>query len=238
MRNRSRKNAYNLLRKRKQYKKLALDDLHKIIEDKGFKIIEYRKYNYSEELRLLINRLNIEKQIQEKDSFYYKSDNLKFIFINEDASDEDKLILLSHEIAHIFDERISEPETIYTNAQMENYANEFSHYLNTPSFPLKVFSFLLKKPLLFILALIIVITSFTGVIAFNSHHVLNQKSFPTVNLNSSSPNMYYVTSTGTKYHKSFCKHVKYKTNIQTFSYNEAISEGYLPCLDCIGDIIQ
>lgn len=234
MHNRPKKNAYNLLKKRKIYKKLTLDDLYKIIEDTGFSIIEYKKYNYSKELRLIINKLDIEKEIQEKNAFYYKRDNLKFIFINEDVPDEDRYILLSHEIAHIFDERIAEPEDVYTNIQIENYANEFSHYLNNPSFFIKAFSFLLKKPLLYILALVVAITSFTGVIAFNSNHALNQKSVTVVNLNNLSTNMYYVTSTGTKYHKSFCKHVKYKTNIQEFSLNEAISEGYLPCLDCIG----
>ena len=234
MPNRPRKNAYNLLRKRKQYKKLSLDDLHKIIEDKGFKKIEYRKYNCSEELKFLISKLDIEKEIQEKDSFFYYRNNLKFIFLNEDISDEDKHILLSHEIAHIYDERIEDSKIVYSNSKMENYANEFSHYFNNPSIFLKLYNFFISKPLLCILSLIFAFVASTGIISISNSHTLNDEYITTVNLNNLSSNMYYVTSTGKKYHKSFCKHVKYKTNIREYTFNQATLEGYLPCLDCIG----
>lgn len=236
--NRAKANAYKFLAKRKQTKKLSYENLHEIIFDKGFKVICYKKYNYSDELRLLIDKLDIEKEIQEKDCFFLIKDNLKLIFLNDDVSDDDKYILLSHEIGHIFDERILESEITYSNAQRENYANEFSHYLHNPSVIIKPISLILKKPLMCSLILIIVlVSSFGNSLMVNKVDVANYTSTPMAINNSTTlqPNMYYVTSSGEKYHRSFCKHVKYKINITEYPLDEAISMGYLPCLDCIGD---
>ena len=163
---------------------------------------------------------------------------MKFIFINEDVSDYDKQILLSHEIGHICDERISDSEIIYSNAQMENYANEFSHYLNKPSTTIKLLTFLLKKPILCILIFVIAISAFSGIIALNNHSSIKQETITTDSLNNLSTDMYYVTSSGKKFHKNYCKHIRYKTNITGFSLEDAVSKGYLPCLDCIGETVS
>lgn len=232
MPNRPKNCAYSLLLKKRQYKKLMLDDLYGIIEEKGFKVIEYKKYNYTEEFKALIDKLDIEKEIQENDSLFYYNNNFKFIFLREDVSDDDKYILLSHEIAHIYDNKILDSELLYTNAQKENFANEFTHYLNKPSFILKFFNFLIKKPLISTVALFIIASS----VGLSLNHNINfsQETIPVVNLGNTS-NIYQVTSTGKKYHKGFCKHVKYKINTRDLTFEDAISEGYLPCLDCIGE---
>ena len=241
MPNRPRKTAYSLLFKRKQYKELTLDDLYDIIEKTGFRIIEYKKYSYSYYLDKLINKLDIEKEIQEKDAFLYYNDRLKFVFLNEDLSDEDKRIVLSHEIGHIYDEQFLLSETVYSNTQKETFANEFVHYLTRFPIGFRIFSFLHKKPLAGILALTITLSSFTGIAVLNKSYSLNyfsQAEANTVNLANLSPDMYYITPTGTKYHKSFCKHVKYNSNVQGFYPSNQIFEDYMPCLDCIGTILQ
>ncbi len=234
MPNRPKNCAYSLLLKKRQYKKLMLDDLYEIIEEKGFKVIEYKKYNYTKEFRALIDRLGIEKEIQENDSLFYCNNNLKFIFLRGDVSNEDKYILLSHEIAHIYDNKILDSELLYTNAQKENFANEFTHYLTKPSLILKVFNFLIKKPLVSTIAMFIIASS-VGV-SLNHNINFSRETIPAVNLSSTST-IYQVTSTGEKYHKDFCKHVKYKLNTRDLTFEDAISEGYLPCLDCIGEEI-
>ncbi len=241
MPNRPRKTAYSLLFKRKQFKKLTLDDLFDIIEKTGFRVIEYKKYSYSDYLNKLINKLDIEKEIQEKDAFLYYNDRLKFVFLNEDLSDEDKYIVLSHEIGHIYDEQFLLSETVYSNTKKETFANEFVHYLNRFPVGFRAFNFLHKKPLAGILALTITLSSFAGIAVLNKSHSLNYFSpavANTVNFKNLSPDMYYITSTGTKYHKSFCKHVKYNPNVQGFHPSDKVLEDYMPCLDCIGEILQ
>lgn len=48
-----------------------------------------------------------------------------------------------------------------------------------------------------------------------------------------SQNTVYVTSSGKKYHKVTCRHIKRSKNLIEFSFEDAINAGYEPCKDCI-----
>lgn len=178
-----------------------------------------------------MDKLNIENEIQTKDAFVYIKGNLKIVFINEEVSDEDKLTLLLHEIGHIYDSQILDSEIVYNNIQREDYANEFSHYLKHPSIAVKALSFILKKPALIAIALAIVLTTSFGALNYS----YKNKEIPTFSNNQLSNELYYVTQTGEKYHKKFCKHIKYKTNITGYTLEDVLYKGYEPCLDCIGE---
>lgn len=45
----------------------------------------------------------------------------------------------------------------------------------------------------------------------------------------------YITSTGKKYHKINCRHIKKSEHIIGFSIEQAKNIGYAPCKDCIGE---
>ena len=234
MHNKARENAYGLLLKRKQYKKLTLDDLYEIVTEKGFEIIEYKKYNNSLELKTLINSLHLEKDIQESNCFLYYNENLKLLFINQDVPDEDKITLLSHEVGHIYDDHFLDSEIKYSKVKRENFANEFSHYLTKPFFAVKSFAFILKKPLFCLI--IFMILTFAGFTSSNALDLFEQNPAPNVSSDNAAENVFYVTASGKKYHRGFCKHVKNRTNIKAFYSSEDVTaEGYEPCLDCIGD---
>ena len=42
----------------------------------------------------------------------------------------------------------------------------------------------------------------------------------------------YITSSGNKYHKADCAHLKGKTNVNEINISEALSHGYMPCKSC------
>lgn len=129
-------------------------------------------------------------------------------------------------------------EMLYTNTQRENYANEFSHYLKMPSFFIKTLAFIMGKPCVCFVGLLIAIMSFAGITIQNDLRYNSMNTVSTLNSTTSSPTIYYVTSIGKKFHKNHCKHIRYKTNIKHCSLDDIISEDYEPCLDCIGESIE
>ena len=116
-------------------------DLQHTIESNQFIIIEYKKHSNSEPVTELIQRLGIENEIEQNDSFIYIKNNLRFVFLNTDSSDEDKCALLRHELGHISDPNFINGGAGYSEIQKEEFANEFSFYIKNPGigFKLKLF---------------------------------------------------------------------------------------------------
>lgn len=115
--------------------------LQKLITSNGFTIVPYNKYSNTNDTSDLIEKLNIENMIATKDSFMYLSENIRLVFINDDLSVSDKEILLRHELGHICDPNINLPDHQYSKIKREDFANEFSHHLEHPSFIIKTISF-------------------------------------------------------------------------------------------------
>ncbi len=206
--------------------------LQKLITSNGFTIIPYNKYSNTNDTNDLIEKLNIENMIATKDSFMYLSENIRLVFINADLSIPDKEILLRHELGHICDPNINLPDHLYSKIKREDFANEFSHYLEHPTFIIKIISTFLKYKLFIILGALLVIISAFGI--YFEHN--NKPSIPSSANNAIiESDIYYVTPTGSRYHRDCCKHIKYRNNALQVSLNDAEKDGYSPCLDCIGE---
>ena len=137
--------AHKTLIHNKLYAALTYQDLQQIIEDKGFQIVSYKKYNNSEEIDECITRLCLQDRIQQHDSFIYLHNNLKFVFINSDLSIQDNCVLLCHELGHIVDPHMLSSDLSYSKIQSEEFANEFSYHLQNPGFFVKSRSLLSLK---------------------------------------------------------------------------------------------
>lgn len=151
--NSPKKISQNLIIKYKLSSAPTLGILKQIVEDSGFKLIEYNKYNNNKEVATLISHLHIEDRISSENSFLYINGKIKFIFLNSDLKESDKIIVLCHEIGHIFDIHISDSDYSYSSVEREDFANEFSHYLRHPSLLTKLISFFLRWKFACILAL-------------------------------------------------------------------------------------
>lgn len=221
--------AYKTLKQYKLYNSRDYNDIAVVIEKHGFILIPFKKHNNTKEVAECIEKLNLEENIQKKYSFIYLNNNLKLVFINSDLSDEEKYILLCHELGHILDPSLQNANFSYFKIQNEEFANEFSYHLQNPSIWIRLKTSIFYK---FLLTAFFIICLFflTGIGAI---HVSNNLSLPTsINY----VEKCYVTTNGQKYHRNFCIVVKDLSNLKEYiTFDDAKKEGYTPCLLCIGE---
>ena len=229
--------AFKTLIKHKHYLFDNYNDLRLIIESNQFTIIEYKKHINSEPVSELIKRLGVENEIEQNDSFLYVNNNLKFVFLHADISDEDKCSLLRHELGHIYDPDLKNSEMSYSKIKREEFANEFSCYTKNPGIAFKLKLFIIKKwKLIFsMVALLVCVLGLSVMI--NSLIITPTKPVSGDALNyAHSDSTYYVTSAGKKYHRKHCIIIKYKNNLTEIKLRKAINNGYKPCKICNPEI--
>lgn len=224
--------SQKLMRKNRLISAPDLNALEKLIQDNGFTIIEYNKYNNTPEVNELIQTLKIENRISTENSFIYLDGNIKFVFINSDLKPSEKTTLLDHELGHICDKRLDAPNHLYSKIEREAFANEFAHYLEHPSILTKIISTFLKRKVVCILSFALLLLAVVSICIINNSQA---RAVFSTRESAYLTQPYYVTTTGIRYHKNFCKHVKQKTNTTQMTIDDAISQGYTPCLDCIGE---
>ena len=231
--NLAKEKAIKLLIQNKLYSLTDYGDLKHIIESNQFSIIEYKKHSNSESVSELIKRLRIENEIQQNDSFLYINNNLKFVFINADVSHKDKCSLLRHELGHIYDPDLKSNDINYSKIKKEEFANEFSFYIKNPTIGFKLKVLVLKKWRLLV-SIIMLIACVLGLsFMINSIIIKPTKSVTTdAPISENSNSTYYVTSSGKKYHREHCIIIKYKNNLTKIKLNDAINDGYDPCMIC------
>lgn len=217
--------ALKTLKKHKCFSLNNCTELKRIIELYQFTVIEYKKHTNSQPVSELIKRLGIECEIEKNNSFLYIKNNIKFVFVNADVSDEEKCALLRHELGHICDPNFKTGGAHHSGIQKEEFANEFAMHTKNPPISFKLYTFLVKrwKWLVSIAALV--------ACAFACFFVINHPT-NTQTTSAISDGTYYVTSAGEKYHKKYCIVIKYRNNLRQINLNDAVGEGYKPCRVC------
>ena len=210
----------------KKYKLTAVDYsvLKNAANDMGYTIIEFNSVFNEENVETVIQNLNISENALKSRGFTYVSAEYRLIFVNEDLNDEEKLIVLSHEIGHVVCEHFSAAPIIGNDVKDEHEANEFSHYLLKQSGFRKInsiISFHRKMVIVSVVILFIIVGSLTAYLITQNRNVYED------NL--------YITSTGGCYHKKECIFVKNKTNIKKLTKEEFDSGTYSPCDMCLPD---
>ncbi len=233
--NLSKQTAHAILRQNKLFALTDCRDLQRIVAFYGFTVIAYKKYNNSENISALIQKLGIEKEIEQNNSFLYITSTLKLLFINEDVSDEDKCALLRHELGHILDPFFISSDTLYSKIKKEEFANEFSFYCKKPGKVFMLEIFMIKK-WKWLIGLPALMACITGLFIMLSSPAERPASIQTIDTtpHENSDAIYYITSGGKKYHQSFCIIVRYRNNVTECTMYEAASAGYKPCSLCIG----
>ena len=225
--------AFKTLIKHKLYLLNYYNDLKRIIESNQFTIIEYKKHTNQEHVCELIKRLGVENEIEQNDSFLYVKNNLKFLFINSEVSEEDKCSLLRHELGHIYDSDLKNDDINYSKIKKEEFANEFSFYIKNPSIGFKLKVLVMKKWSLLVSIIMLIVCVLGLSFMVNSIIIKPTKSVTTdATISENSNSTYYVTSAGKKYHRKHCVAIKYKNNLTEIKLYDAISNGYKPCMIC------
>ncbi len=218
----------------REYKlhRLTLEGLCRVITRQGYTIIEFSQiYNTGNEASL-IQALDLTDYIGQSRGFTYVDKNYRLVFVSEDLSEAEKLIVLSHEEGHIFCGHTAPISVVGRDVTEEFEANEFAHYLLKKS-DVRGSSLLcrFKAPMLAVAALIITVVLSVGTMSLleSEKHNTGERHSATDYSN------YYVTPSGEKYHEAGCKHIKNKSNIRQLTYEELENGAYEPCGDCCPD---
>lgn len=229
----AKKKARKLLLQNRLYALTAYDDVKRIIEDKQFTIIPYQKHANTENVSELIKRLKLEDEIKRKDAFLYIHHNLRLLFINEAVPDKDKCALLRHELGHICDADFLFANPLQTNIEREEFANAFSLFAKNPGVGHIIRVFFLRKWKGFLLAALL-LALVSGCTYFFFPQLFSPAKPVTENVFSPQEEgrSFYVTSAGKKYHQNHCIIIKYRNNVTEIEYEDAVADGYTPCMLC------
>lgn len=187
---------------RRQVKKIDIIHVKQYLERIGWSTIFFNTPSGDR----LISKLALENAVLGTDGFVYKSGGLQYVFINALLCEQDKLITLIHESAHIF------LHHDLTNITKNDEAEAWHFTYNVTHRKSRIASFLIQ--------IIICIIMLGAVIAAASNaDTANEKT-----------TYVYVTLSGQKYHSADCRYVSGRYCIKMRS-DEAESR-YGPCSVC------
>ncbi len=201
----------------------AKENLVKAVQQLGYTIVEFNCIFNDEDVQTLIDLLGISDDLIRSRGFSYVDSNHRIVFVNEDLSEEEKSIVLAHELGHIYCKHFNHGTIIGVDVQDEFEANEFGQYiLNVPaSKKAHIWARKHKKVIAFTLAISMI---FIVVSAFWIKKQHEEKRYF---------GDYYVTETGNKYHEKDCIFIKDKTSVHRLTIEEFESGKYEPCKTCL-----
>ena len=196
--------------------------LKEAVEKQCYTVVEFNHIYNEKAVACLIDALNISDAVLRSRGFTYADCNHRVVFIHEDLSDDEKLMVLAHEEGHIYCRHMNTSPIIGQDVQDEYEANEFAHYLLNPSSSSKIKHILHrhKKAVLISIIGLALLTVAVAALCF----IHKQQSYY---------GDYYITESGNKYHKKDCIFVKDKTNARWMIEEEFESGEYEPCRICL-----
>ena len=196
--------------------------LKEAVEKQGYTVVEFNHIYNEKAVACLIDALNISDAVLRSRGFTYADCNHRVVFIHEDLSDDEKLMVLAHEEGHIYCRHMNTSLIIGQDVQDEYEANEFAHYLLNPSSSSKIKRILHrhKKAVLISIIGLALLTVAVAALCYIHKQQLYYGD-------------YYITESGNKYHKKDCIFVKDKTNARRMIEEEFESGEYEPCRICL-----
>lgn len=209
----------------KKYKLTSVDyiALKKATTDMGYTVIEFNSIFNEDDVETVIRNLKLGENILKSRGFTYVSSEYRLVFVNEDLNEEEKLLVLSHELGHIVCEHFSFVPIIGNDVKEEHEANEFTHYLLEQNGVKNVIAVHSKTVITAGIILCLIVGSLV------TYLIIQNKKLYIDDL--------YVTATGERYHKKECIFVKNKTDIKKLSKEKFESGIYSPCDMCLPDEI-
>lgn len=199
--------------------------LTKALEQEGFTVILFSPIGSNREVQQLIELLKLTDQIQLSNGFTYWDTFHRLVFVNEDLSERERVIVLAHEAGHIVC-RHQERNLIAGSEVYEEFeASEFAHYLLHRDWRHNFYSWVSEFRLAIIWTTMLSLVLF---VAISGSLLLTKEREATPDFGE-----YYVTSHGTKFHEKDCIFVKHKNNIRQLTLDEFNAHIYEECQICL-----
>lgn len=205
-------------------REITLDSLSAVLRKQGYLIIEFHPIENDKNVSALISALNLEQICQRSKGFTYADSQRRLVFLHEGLSDDEKLMVLSHEQGHIYCRHLASSPILGQDVIEEHEASEFAHYLLHKSPWRQLRSFLKKHRKGVIGAAAALVLCIAGSLVGGKMYRENTYY-----------GEYYITPTGNKYHNKDCGYVKGKANIQRLTIRQHESGAYTPCDKCVGE---
>ncbi len=203
---------------------IDFSSLKNVAECIGYTLIEFNAVSNDADIDTVIKNLHIGDSILNSRGFTYTDNAYRLIFINENLSEDEKVLVLSHELGHIACEHFTTSPIIGNDVKEEHEANEFAHYLLKQSASFKIKKWAIKNKKALIISTIFLIFIAVSVIIWLG--VSKEQAYY---------GEYYITTTGNKYHEKDCIFVKDKTTASRLSEEAFESGEYEPCDMCLPD---
>jgi len=193
-----------------------------IIEKQGYTVIFFNKYCNDENVKEVLDNLELNDMIQLHKGFTFANGKFRLVFINDELSEEERIMVLAHEEGHIYCDHMASNAVLGQDVRQEYEANEFAHFLLYPqkSENAKIWFFEHKKAFITVLVCIALVLSSIFAVTY----IKKEKSYF---------GEFYVTSSGAKYHEKNCIIIKNKKNIRRLTKEEFESGKYEPCQVCL-----
>lgn len=192
------------------------------LSKQGYTVIYFNAIFNDANVSQIVTNLKLDEYIKSNKGFTYADDKYRLVFINEDLSEEERILVLAHEQGHIFCGHTSCRPIIGQDVKQEHEANEFAHYLLYPSKISKLKQRMKEHKKLLLTIIICMVLIGIGVTVIS-----------TASKESPYYGELYVTPTGNKYHKKDCIFIKGKTNSRRMTKEEFESKDYEPCKTCL-----
>ena len=121
---------------------VTLENLRAAIQKQGYTIVEYNNIFNDENVAALIDALGLENFCERSKGFTYADTKRRLVFLHEDLSDKEKLMILAHEEGHIYCNHLTSTPVLGRDVVEEHEANEFAHYLLNQGFGQRIIRFI------------------------------------------------------------------------------------------------
>lgn len=193
-----------------------------ILENLGYTFIEFNYIINDEPVATLIEQLKLSDEIVRTKGFTYVDDRNRLVFVNEDLNEQEQLLVILHEIGHIYCGHFSHSNIIGNDVREEHEANEFVHYVLRPTITDRIRRFISRHKKAILAALLALVLVIVGIVIWG--RIRAEKQYY---------GEYYVTESGQKYHRKECIFVKDKDNVHRLTEEEFNSGDYEPCQICL-----
>ena len=196
-------------------------DLEQALLRHGFTLVEYSRVSNDRDVAALLTSLRLAEYAAQHSAFTYADANLRIVFLQENLSEQERQILLAHELGHICCRHLENTHPTLTGVVEEQEANSFAEHLLTYNRRCR----LVRTILLGLAALCC-----AAVLSV----LLRHRGSGTVRMVGGDEQV-CLTHSGECYHRPDCSFVEGKDNIIYVSVAEARQAGYEPCQYCFGD---
>lgn len=228
------KHAFDTLKRFRTYN-ISVDELKTAVSECGYTIVKYSKGSNDPNVELLLNEFNLKSYVAKLNAFTYADEDVRLVFVVDDLSNDELIVVLAHELGHILLGHMSDSPNIFgKNILNEDEANKFSCYLINPAFSVKLKLFLIYNMRFFValgaIVFSVLLTLFSLYMVAEKYSAVNDVQAKK-SKSEEDPEYVYVTESGNKYHKKWCVYLEYKTNLKKYGIDE-IEDLYTPCRLC------